>query len=70
MALICSKILAVYWFFLLTERGMLDGMPDLQQLSLRNNSLKSITNTAFFSLTGLTTLDLAYNRIEVIKKVS
>uniref|UniRef100_A0A1I7WTG8 LRRCT domain-containing protein n=1 Tax=Heterorhabditis bacteriophora TaxID=37862 RepID=A0A1I7WTG8_HETBA len=41
----------------------------MQQLNLRNNSLKVIDSNAFASLKQLTTLDLAQNQIEKIAKV-
>ncbi|RCN28733.1 leucine Rich repeat-containing domain protein [Ancylostoma caninum] len=47
---------------------MLDGMKNLQQLNLRNNSLTSLDENTFSSLRHLTTLDLAHNNLKKIGK--
>ncbi|PIO59998.1 leucine Rich repeat-containing domain protein, partial [Teladorsagia circumcincta] len=49
-------------------RGMLDGMRNLQQLNLCNNSLTAIDEYTFASLRFLTTLDLAHNSLSKIAK--
>lgn len=51
-----------------SERVMLDGMRNLQQLSLRNNSLSILENSTFTSIPQITTLDLAHNGIRTIEK--
>uniref|UniRef100_A0A183GSU9 LRRCT domain-containing protein n=1 Tax=Heligmosomoides polygyrus TaxID=6339 RepID=A0A183GSU9_HELPZ len=53
---------------ILQKKGMLDGVRNLQQLSLRNNSLSSVDENAFASLRQLTTLDLAHNSLTKIPK--
>ncbi|KAK6041116.1 leucine Rich repeat-containing domain protein [Cooperia oncophora] len=47
---------------------MLDGMRNLQQLNLRNNSLTSVDENTFASLRFMTTLDLAHNSLTKIAK--
>lgn len=47
---------------------MLDGMQNLQQLNLRNNSLNVLENLTFTSVSQITTLDLAHNGIHTIEK--
>lgn len=47
---------------------MLDGMRNLQQLSLRNNSLSALENLTFTSVPQITILDLAHNSIHTIEK--
>lgn len=47
---------------------MLDGMQNLQQLNLRNNSLSALENLTFTSISQITELDMAHNGIHTIEK--
>lgn len=56
---------SVYYQNQFAGAGMFEGVKKLEQLSLRNNGIRSISSDSFKPVPALTTLDLAKNQLQV-----
>jgi Leucine-rich repeat (LRR) protein len=60
---------AIHILIFSPDRGMFEGVPNLQQLHMRSNKVTTIEPGTFDAVNSLTTLDLANNQIARLDKV-